>query len=357
MLPWSFMRIAQIAPLYESCPPKLYGGTERVVSYLTEELVAAGHDVTLFASGDSRTAARLIAPCERAIRLEPGWIDGIAYHTIMMHRVAQHAREFDVMHFHTDYLHFLRFEPFAQNVVTTLHGRLDTRAWERTLEEFHVMKLVSISDAQREPVAQANWVRTIQHGLPADLYRLGAGQGGYLAFVGRISVEKRPDRAVAIARGAGVPLRVAAKIDDVDRAYFETTVAPLFADPLVNFIGEIDDERKNDFYGNALGLVFPIDWPEPFGLVMIEAMATGTPTIAFRNGSVEEIIEDGLTGFVVDTVEEAIAAVGKLGSLDRAAIRARFLERFTIGRVSDEYVALYGELIADARSRESTVLV
>jgi glycosyltransferase involved in cell wall biosynthesis len=212
------------------------------------------------------------------------------------------------------------------------------------------MKLVSISDAQREPVERANWVKTIPHGLPPELYRFGDGSGGYLAFVGRISPEKRPDRAVAIARGAGVALRVAAKIDGVDRAYFEETIAPLFTDPLVEFVGEIDDARKNEFYGGALGLVFPIDWPEPFGLVMIEAMATGTPTIAFRNGSVEEIVENGVTGFVVDTVDEAIAAVGKLGSLDRRAIRARFLERFTIGRVSDAYVDLYGELIAGANA-------
>jgi glycosyltransferase involved in cell wall biosynthesis len=342
------MRIAQIAPLYESCPPKLYGGTERVVSYLTEELVAAGHDVTLFASGDSKTSARLFATCERAIRLEGGWIDGIAYHTIMIHRALQRIDDFDVLHFHTDYLHFPSFEAHAQKVVTTLHGRLDARSSGQILDEFPSMKLVSISDAQRAPVTRANWVKTIPHGLPPELYRFGNGRGGYLAFVGRISPEKRPDRAVAIARGAGVALRVAAKIDGVDRAYFDATIAPLFADPLVQFVGEIDDERKNEFYGGALGLVFPIDWPEPFGLVMIEAMATGTPTIAFRNGSVEEIIEDGVTGFVVDTVEEAIAAVGKLASLDRRAIRARFLERFTIGRVSDAYVDLYGDLIAGA---------
>jgi len=340
------MRIAQIAPLYESCPPKLYGGTERVVSYLTEELVAAGHDVTLFASGDSRTSARLYATCDRAIRLEGGWIDGVAYHTIMIHRVAQHVADFDVLHFHTDYLHFASFEPFAQKVVTTLHGRLDSRTSGQILDEFPTMKLVSISNAQREPVERANWVKTIPHGLPPELYRFGHGDGGYLAFVGRISPEKRPDRAVLIARGAGVPLHVAAKIDGVDRAYFEATIAPLFADPLVRFVGEIDDARKNSFYGLALGLVFPIDWPEPFGLVMIEAMATGTPTIAFRNGSVEEIIENGVTGFIVDTIDEAIAAVGKLASLDRRAIRARFLERFSIGRVGDAYVELYGALIA-----------
>ena len=356
MLRSQLMRIAQIAPLYESCPPKLYGGTERVVSYLTEELVAAGHDVTLFASGDSQTSAKLFPTCDRAIRLEGGWIDGVAYHTIMMHRVAQRVDDFDVLHFHTDYLHFASFEAFAQKVVTTLHGRLDARTSKEVLEEFPSMKLVSISDAQRAPVPRANWVRTIHHGLPPDLYRFGDGRGGYLAFVGRISPEKRPDRAVAIARGAGVPLRVAAKIDGVDRAYFEMTIAPLFADPLIDFIGEIGDERKNEFYGGALGLVFPIDWPEPFGLVMIEAMATGTPTIAFRNGSVEEIVEHGITGFVVDTVDEAIAAVGRLATLDRRAIRARFLERFAIGRMSDAYVDLYGELVANDRAARSILV-
>jgi glycosyltransferase involved in cell wall biosynthesis len=314
------MRIAQIAPLYESCPPKLYGGTERVVSYLTEDLVAAGHDVTLFASGDSETSARLIAPCSHAIRLQPEGADGIAYHTLMMQQVAKRSHEFDVLHFHTDYFHFPTFEWCAEKTLTTLHGRLDAPSMTDILRAFSAMPLVSISDAQRLPVPWANWKKTIHHGLPADTYALGSGTEGYLAFVGRISPEKGPDRAIAIAKGAGVPIKLAAKIDP----------------------------QKSGFFGNALGLVFPIAWPEPFGLVMIEAMATGTPTIAFRHGSVAEIIEDGITGFIVDTIDEAIAAVPKLAALDRSAIRKRFEDRFAIRRVSDAYVALYKRL---ARSR------
>jgi glycosyltransferase involved in cell wall biosynthesis len=342
------MRIAQIAPLYESCPPKLYGGTERVVSYLTEDLVAAGHDVTLFASGDSETSARLIAPCSHAIRLQPEGADGIAYHTLMMQQVAKRSHEFDVLHFHTDYFHFPTFEWCAEKTLTTLHGRLDAPSMTDILRAFSAMPLVSISDAQRLPVPWANWKKTIHHGLPADTYALGSGTEGYLAFVGRISPEKGPDRAIAIAKGAGVPIKLAAKIDPADRVYFEREIASLFDDPLVDYIGEIGEHQKSGFFGNALGLVFPIAWPEPFGLVMIEAMATGTPTIAFRHGSVAEIIEDGITGFIVDTIDEAIAAVPKLAALDRGAIRKRFEDRFAIRRVSDAYVALYKRL---ARSR------
>jgi glycosyltransferase involved in cell wall biosynthesis len=346
------MRIAQIAPLYESCPPKLYGGTERVVSYLTEDLVAAGHDVTLFASGDSQTSARLISPCDHAIRLQPDGADGVAYHTLMMHQVSKRISEFDILHFHTDYLHFNAFERYAPKTLTTLHGRLDAPSMSAILAEFPMMPLVSISDAQRLPVPWANWVRTVYHGLPAETYQLGTGNDGYLAFVGRISPEKGPDRAISIAKGAGVPIKLAAKIDTVDRAYFEREIEALFADPLVDYIGEIGDPQKSRFFGGALALLFPIDWPEPFGLVMIEAMATGTPTIAFRHGSVEEIIEDGVTGFVVDTIDEAIAAVAKVGSLDRRNIRKRFEERFAIRRVSDAYVSLYEELAGiDARVR------
>jgi glycosyltransferase involved in cell wall biosynthesis len=345
------MRIAQIAPLYESCPPKLYGGTERVVSYLTEDLVAAGHDVTLFASGDSETAARLVAPCARAIRLQGQGADGVAYHTLMMHQVSKRIDEFDILHFHTDYFHFLKFEDAAHKTITTLHGRLDAASMGDILRDFPAMPLVSISDAQRLPAAWAHWIRTIPHGLPADLYALGTGDGGYLAFVGRVSPEKGPDRAVAIAKGAGVPIRIAAKIDPADRTYFERDIAQLFTDPLVDFIGEIGDSQKSRFFGGALALVFPIDWPEPFGLVMIEAMATGTPTIAFRAGAVHEIIEDGVTGFIVDTIEEAIAAIPKLASLDRGAIRKRFEERFTIRRVTDDYVALYEERAGTEPSR------
>ena len=348
------MRIAQIAPLYESCPPKLYGGTERVVSYLTEDLVAAGHEVTLFASGDSVTRARLLAPSERAIRLAGAEYEGLADHSIMFHRVAQRLDEFDILHFHTDFMHFAAFASLAPKTLTTIHGRVDLPVLSRVFEEFDMMPLVSISDAQRLPIPNAHWVRTIPHGLPADLYRLGSGEGGYLAFVGRMSFEKRPDRAIEIAKAAGVPLRMAAKIDKVDNEYYDTKIAHLIDDPLVDYIGEIGDDRKNEFYGNALGLVFPIDWPEPFGLVMIEAMSTGTPTIAFRHGSVEEVIEDGLTGFIVDTVDEAVAAVAKLPTLDRRAIRRRFEERFTIRRVTEAYVDLYREQLAATRVHEAT---
>jgi glycosyltransferase involved in cell wall biosynthesis len=338
------MKIAQIAPLYESCPPKGYGGTERVVSYLTEELVALGHDVTLFASGDSVTAARLVAPCPRSIRLAGTGADGLAYHAIMFHEVLERIDEFDVLHFHTDYLHFPSFERDAAKTVTTMHGRLDVPMMGEILDTFAMMPLVSISNSQRLPVPGANFVRTIYHGLPSNAGEAGNGEGGYLAFVGRISPEKRPDRAFAIAKGAGVPLHVAAKIDPVDREYYDRKIAHLFDDPIVTFVGEIGDDRKGSFFGGARALVFPIDWPEPFGLVMIEAMAMGTPTIAFRHGSVEEIIEDGITGFVVDNVAQAIAAVAKLPQLDRAAIRRRFEERFSIRRTAENYVSLYRKL-------------
>ncbi len=335
------MKIAQIAPLIESCPPLGYGGTERVVSYLTEDLVAAGHDVTLFASGDSKTHARLLAPIEQALRLKGSEFEAFAYHSIMLHRILERMDEFDVLHFHTDFLHFPSFERVANKTVTTLHGRQDYGIMADVLHEFAAMPLVSISDAQRIPVRDANWVRTIHHGLPPDLYEFGTGKGGYLAFIGRISPEKRPDRAIEIAHGARLKLKMAAKIDKADRVYYDTKIAALMKAPHVEFIGEIGDAAKSEFYGNALGLVFPIDWPEPFGLVMIEAMATGTPTIAFRHGSVGEIVEDGVTGFIVDTVDEAIAAVPKLKLLDRRKIRKRFEERFSIRRVTDAYVELY----------------
>jgi glycosyltransferase involved in cell wall biosynthesis len=326
----------------------LYGGTERVVSYLTEDLVAAGHDVTLFASGDSQTSAQLIAPCERAIRLQPEGVDGLAFHTLMLHEVLMRAADFDVLHFHTDYLQFPTFEAMAEKTLTTLHGRLDAPSMASILRAFPAMPLVSISDAQRIPVPWAHWIATVHHGLPSESYDLGAGAGKYLAFVGRISPEKRPDRAIAIAKGAGVALKLAAKIDVADRDYFEREIEALFDDPLVDYVGEIGDDQKSAFFGGALALVFPIDWPEPFGLVMIEAMATGTPTIAFRNGSVGEIIEDGVTGYIVDTVDEAVAAVAKVGALDRRVIRQRFEERFAIRRVSNAYVALYEELARNA---------
>jgi glycosyltransferase involved in cell wall biosynthesis len=339
------MRIAQVAPLYESCPPQLYGGTERVVSYLTEELVKLGHDVTLYASGDSRTAARLEAGCSRALRLDPDCRDPLAHHMIMLHRLAQRADDFDIIHFHTDYYHFPLFAGQSHKALTTLHGRLDLPDLPAIMREFAGMPLVSISDSQRAPLAWANWHGTVYHGLPLDLYRAGCGDGGYLAFLGRICPEKRPDLAVEIAQGAGLPLTIAAKVDKVDRAYYKTRLKPLLKDPRIDFIGEIGEGEKGAFLGDAVALLFPVDWPEPFGLVLIEAMANGTPVIAFRRGSVPEIVEPGVTGFIVDNIEEAVAAIAPARALDRLAIRRRFEERFSVERMAKDYLSLYASLL------------
>jgi glycosyltransferase involved in cell wall biosynthesis len=343
------MKIAQVAPLSESCPPRLYGGTERVVANLCDELVRQGHSVTLFASGDSQTLAELDPACERALRLSPGVRDPRAYETIQLGRVVRRAAEFDVLHFHLDYHHFPAVIPFAERVLTTLHGRLDLADLPPVAREFPSMALVSISDSQRRPLPTANWIGTVYHGIPPGGYELGTGSGEYLAFLGRISPEKGIERAVEIAQGANRRLRVAAKIDRVDRPYFDHTIAPLFADPLVDSIGEIGEREKSAFLGNARALVFPITWPEPFGLVMIEAMACGTPVIAWRNGSVPEVIEHGVTGFIIDSVEEGIEAVRRVGELDRGAIRRRFEERFTVERMASAYVSLYDAI----RSRTS----
>jgi glycosyltransferase involved in cell wall biosynthesis len=339
------MKIAQVAPLYESCPPQLYGGTERVVSYLTEELVRQGHDVTLFASGDSRTGAALRAPCERALRLDPQCTDALAYHLISLYRVLQVADAFDIVHFHTDYLHFPLFAGHWAKTLTTLHGRLDLPHLPPMLREFAMMPLVSISDAQRAPVPWANWQATVYHGLPPKLYNPGRGDGGYLAFIGRICPEKRPDWAIEIAQRADVPLRIAAKVDKVDRAYYKTRIEPLIKNPRVQFIGEISDREKTAFLGNAAALLFPIDWPEPFGLALIEAMANGTPIIAFRRGAVTEIVEDGITGMIVDSIDEAVAAVPRAGALDRVAIRRRFEARYSVERMARDYLELYDALL------------
>lgn len=339
------MRIAQVAPLYESCPPQLYGGTERVVSYLTEELVRLGHEVTLFASGDSRTDAVLQAPCAQALRLDPSCRDPLAHHMVMLNRVMTCADLFDVIHFHTDYLHFPLFARRAARTLTTLHGRLDLPDLPAVYREFPMMPLASISDAQRQPLWWANWKATIYHGLPLDLYRRGDGKGGYLAFLGRISPEKRLDRAIQIAQAVGLPLRVAAKVDKADLDYFETMIRPLLTDPLVEFIGEIGEAEKGPFLGEALALLFPIDWPEPFGLVMIEAMANGTPVIAFPGGSVPEIIENGVTGFIVDSVKAAASALGRIGSIDRAVVRRRFEQRFSAERMARDYLRVYQHLL------------
>src|SRR6516162_5714905 len=303
------MRIAQVAPLYESCPPQFYGGTERVVSYLTEELVRQGHQVTLFASGDSQTKARLQAPCARALRVDSQCKDPLPYHFISLYRLARAADAFDIIHFHTDYLHFALFAQRGGKTLTTLHGRLDLPDLPPLLREFAMMPLVSISNAQRAPMPRANWYGTIYHGLPTNLYSPGAGDGGYLAFLGRICPEKRPDLAVEIARRAGMPLMIAAKVDAADRTYYKTKIKPLLKDPRIDFIGEIGDSEKGAFLGDATALLFPIDWPEPFGLALIEAMANGTPVIAFGRGSVPEIVDQGVTGFIVDSIDEALATI------------------------------------------------
>jgi glycosyltransferase involved in cell wall biosynthesis len=340
----TYMKIAQVCPLYESCPPRLYGGTERVVSHLTEELVCQGHEVTLFASADSQTNADLQACCEQALRLDPKCKDPLPHHLAQLNRVAQSADAFDIIHFHTDFLHFPLFARCWNKTVTTMHGRLDLPHVPPLIREFGMMPLVSISNAQRAPVAWANWRGTIHHGLPTDLYALGSGSGGYLAFIGRICPEKRPDRAIAIARRAGLPLRIAAKVDKVDRAYHEAKIKPMPKDPRVEFIGEIGDHEKRAFYGEAIALLFPIDWPEPFGLVMIEAIANGTPVIAFRRGAVPEIIDDRVIGFIVESVDEAVAAVPWAKALDRPAIRRHFEDRFSVERMTRDYIALYSEI-------------
>ncbi|MFQ5784116.1 MAG: glycosyltransferase family 4 protein [Alphaproteobacteria bacterium] len=344
------MKIAQIAPLIESVPPRLYGGTERIVSYLTEELVRQGHEVTLFASGDSRTAARLVACCDSAIRLSPSFGDPLPHHLIMADMVRRRAQEFDVLHFHVDLVHLPLFRDIARRTVTTLHGRLDMADLEPFFTHFDDMPLVSISNHQRRPLPRAQWAGTVHHGLPTDLYRPGLG-GGYLAFLGRICPEKRPDRAIEIARRAGLKLRIAAKVDPVDQRYFDTEIRPLLDHPLVEYLGEIEEREKGAFLGGARALLFPIDWPEPFGLVMIEAMACGTPVVAWRCGSVPEVIEPGLSGYIVDTIDDAVAAVRNVETLDRALIRARFEARFTAARMAEDYLALY-RTIAPAAERE-----
>ena len=341
------MRIAQVAPLVESVPPKLYGGTERVVSFLTEELVRLGHQVTLFASADSRTTATLLPMCPEALRLRGSCVDQVAMHVMMLERVVARAHEFDVIHFHTSQLHYpvMRRLPHVRHV-TTLHGRLDMEELLPLYDEFSDVPVVSISDAQRSPLPDAGWVATVHHGLPPGLFSLCPTSGTYLAFLGRISPEKRVDRAIAIATASGLPLKIAAKVDPVDQTYFDRTIAPLLANPLVEFIGEISERHKNAFLGQAKALLFPIDWPEPFGLVMIEAMACGLPVIAFPGGSVCEIIDDGVTGFIVDTIEDAVDAVRRLDTIDRRTCRQTFERRFTARRMASQYVDVFRKLIA-----------
>ena len=318
------MKIAQVAPLYEAVPPRFYGGTERVVAHLTDALVELGHEVTLFASGEARTKARLVPVRDQAIRLDPALLKSdLAAHLTQLAEVRRRADQFDVIHFHTDMIHFAFFDSMAAKTLTTLHGRLDLKDLAGVYQRWAQFPLVSISDDQRRPLPWANWAATVHHGMAADLYRFQPKSEGYLAFLGRISPEKRPDRAIAIAKRLGKTLKIAAKVDAADQTYFEEKIEPLLHDPLIEFVGEIGDHQKSAFLGGADALLFPIDWPEPFGLVMIEAMACGTPVIAYACGSVPEVIEQGVTGFIVRGEDEAIDAVHRLPSLDRAAIRRR----------------------------------
>ena len=341
------MKIAQVAPLCERVPPELYGGTERVVATLTDELVRQGHDVTLFASGDSQTRATLVPICPRAQRLDGGRRDALAEHILMIEQVAQRADEFDLIHFHIAHMHFPTARRLATPSVTTLHGRLDLPELVGLYREYSDLPVVSISDAQRVSLPQAGWIGTVHHGLPLDLFDFEPSPGSYFAFLGRISPEKRVDRAIAIATAAGFPLRIAAKVDEADRTYFEEEIRPLLDHPLVEFIGEISDAEKGEFLGGARALLFPIDWPEPFGLVQIEALACGTPVIAFRGGSVSEIIDHGLTGFVVGTVDEAVDAVQALDRIDRQTCREVFERRFSVTRMALDYVHIF-ELVVSA---------
>ena len=340
------MKIAQIAPLMESVPPRLYGGSERIVSYLSDELVRLGHDVTLFASGDSVSIAKLVGCVPVALRLDPNVRDPIPYYMLMLDRVRDLAEDFDLLHFHIDQFQFPLFRPMANRTLTTTHGRQDLPDLKPLYVGFSDMPLVSISNDQRRPIPNANFVATVYHGIPIHLHKpTYHPRGGYLAFLGRISPEKRPDRAIALARAAGIPLKIAAKVDKVDEAYFRETIAPLLDHTGVEFIGEIDERAKTEFLGEALALLFPIDWPEPFGLSLIEAMACGTPVLAFRRGAVAEIVEPGLTGMIADTMEHAQRMLPQVLALDRRAVRRRFEERFSATRMAKDYLQVYRSLL------------
>ena len=346
------MKIAQVSPLYEAVPPRLYGGTERVVAHLCDALVELGHEVTLFASADADTRAELAPVRDQAIRLDPTPLKSdLASHMAMLHEVRRRADEFDIIHFHTDMIHFPFFEEMAGRTLTTLHGRLDIKGLRDVYHRWPRFPLVSISDSQRRPLPGVNWAGTVLHGLKTDLYRYGAGDGGYLAFLGRISPEKGPERAIAIAKAIGMPLKIAAKVDPADKAYFEEEIAPLLDHPLIEFIGEIGDGQKPDFLGKAAALLFPINWPEPFGLVMIEAMACGTPVVAFDCGSVPEVIEDGVTGFIVENKDAAVHGVRRAVKLDRRRIRAQFELRFSAIAMARRYLDLYEEAVVPTLSR------
>lgn len=349
------MRIAQIAPLAEAVPPSLYGGTERVVSWLTEELVRLGHEVHLFASGDSVTRANLHATVPQALRLA-GIRDHTASILVMLDEIRRREHEFDILHFHIDLLQYPIFSHLFHKSITTLHGRLDLADFHPIYRAFPAMPLISISKQQRAPMPAVNWISTIHHGMPRDQYKFHAKHGNYLAFVGRIAPEKRPDRAIEIARRSGIPLKIAAKVDDVDRAYFSSQIEPLLDDPLIQFVGEIDDRHKQTFLGEALALLFPIDWCEPFGLVMIEAMSVGTPVIAWRNGSVPEVIEPGRTGAIVESIDQAVEAVEAVRRFDRRAIRRCFERRFTSSRMALDYLSAYQQIIRKEQNRISEKL-
>jgi glycosyltransferase involved in cell wall biosynthesis len=344
------MRIAQVAPLYERVPPALYGGTERVVSYLTEELVRLGHDVTLFASGDSETSARLVPACPRALWRDADVRETLPHHVRLMELVFQDVGRFDVMHFHTDYLHFPLVRRHRCPTVTTLHGMVHPHDLEALFEEYSDVPLVSISDNQRRPIPGANWRGTVYHGLPRDLFTFQGDEGGYLVYLGRMSPEKRVDRAIEIARRSGTPLKIAAKIYPEERHYFDEHLAPLLeaSKPLVEFVGEIGQGERDELLGAASAFLFPIEWPEPFGLVMIEALACGTPVIAWRRGSVPEVLENGVTGFIVDSIEEAVEAVARIHQLSRATCRRVFEERFVASRMAMDYLGIYREVVGEA---------
>ena len=339
------MRVAQVAPLYESVPPRLYGGTERVVSWLTERLVKLGHEVTLFASADSITNARLISTCKEALRLDPDSVDPLPHHVLMVDEVFARAEEFELIHFHIDHLHFPRSRQAKVPCLTTLHGRLDIPDLVPLFKEFRELPLVSISDAQRAPLPWVNWVGTVHHGMPEDLLNFREGKGDYLAFLGRVSPEKGLDRAIQIAIGAGIKLKIAAKVDRADQEYFDAKLKPLLDHPLIEFVGEMGDQEKQEFLGNAMALVFPIEWPEPFGLVMIEAMACGTPVIAYPFGSVPEIVSEGVSGYIVRSVEEAVAAVSRIKDLDRRICRQHFEQNFTDEHMAKNYLKIYQRLV------------
>jgi glycosyltransferase involved in cell wall biosynthesis len=344
------MKIAQVAPLYESVPPQYYGGTERVVSYLTDALVQQGHDVTLFASGDSVTQARLVAACARSLRLDAQCIEQLAHHIVLLEQVFQLAHAFDILHFHIDYLHFPLSVRQSTPHVTTLHGRLDLPDLVPVYRAFPGAPVVAISNSQREPLPWLYWQGTVYHGLPTDLYTFQEAPGTYLAFLGRIAPEKGVDQAIAIARQVGMPLKIAAKVDRVDRDYFQAVIRPLLDDALVEYVGEIGDNDKGAFLGGAYALLFPVDWPEPFGLVMIEALACGTPVIAYRRGAVSEVLEDGVTGWIVEEFEAAVQAVARVSTLSRARCRQVFEERFSAGRMAQDYVRIYQQRLTERRA-------